>query len=351
VVVEQLSGKMDSGQFGLSGQLKLSGLTPVQGRLTLDAQTLPLQWPETFDSVINARLVLDADAAAPILSGRVEVVEGTYFKDVQLNLISAVTQPRRRGPAPVQDSGQRPWDDFRLDVILTHRYPFLVDNNLARMEIVPDLKFTGTVGRPVVSGRAAVSEGEIIFRRKTFTVTRGVVDFINPYKIEPFLDLSAEALIRQWEVTLSLSGPPDALSFKLTSDPQESESDILSLILLGRTTTELNQGERDGQTTQQMLAALVATAWGQEFKEQSGVDILEVGSVEGRDAESADRLQVTVGKHLSRRLTVKYEVESGAEEMIQRAVAEYRLLEYFLASGFQDTGGGYGGELLYRIEF
>jgi translocation and assembly module TamB len=83
-----------------------------------------------------------------------------------------------------------------------------VDNNLARMEIVPDLKFTGTVGRPVVSGRAAVSEGEIIFRRKTFTVTRGVVDFINPYKIEPYLDLSAEANIRQWEVTLSLSGPP-----------------------------------------------------------------------------------------------------------------------------------------------
>jgi translocation and assembly module TamB len=105
VVVEQLSGKMDSGQFGLSGQLKLSGLTPVQGRLTLEAQTLPLQWPETFDSVINARLVLDADAAAPILSGRVEVVEGTYFKDVQLNLVSAVTQPRRRGPAPVQDLG------------------------------------------------------------------------------------------------------------------------------------------------------------------------------------------------------------------------------------------------------
>jgi hypothetical protein len=58
-----------------------------------------------------------------------------------------------------------------------------------------------------------------------------------------------------------------------------------------------------------------------------------------------------VGKHLSRRLTVKYEVESGAEEVVQRAVAEYRLLEYFLASGFQDTGGGYGGELLYRIEF
>ena len=351
VVVEQLSGKMDSGQFDLSGQLKLNGLTPVQGRLTLEAQTLPLQWPETFDSVINARLVLDADAAAPILSGRVEVVEGTYFKDVQLNLVSAVTQPRRRGPAPVEVSGQRPWDDLRLDIILTHRYPFLVDNNLARMEIVPDLKFTGTFGRPVISGRAAVGEGEIIFRRKTFTVTRGVVDFINPYKIEPYLDLSAEANIRQWEVTLSLSGPPDALSFKLTSVPQESESDILSLILLGRTTTELNQGESDGQTTQQMLAALVATAWGQEFKEQSGVDILEVGTAEGRDADSADRLKVTLGKHLSRRLTVKYEVESGAEEVVQRAVAEYRLLEYFLASGFQDTGGGYGGELLYRIEF
>ena len=60
---------------------------------------------------------------------------------------------------------------------------------------------------------------------------------------------------------------------------------------------------------------------------------------------------MTVGKKLSRRLTVKYSVESEEGEMIQRAVSEYRFLEHVLANGFQDNKGKYGGELLYRLEF
>ena len=71
----------------------------------------------------------------------------------------------------------------------------------------------------------------------------------------------------------------------------------------------------------------------------------------GKNGETNDSIQVTVGKRLSRRLTIKYEVESGSQETIQRAVSEYRFLEHVLASGFQDSVGGYGGELLFRIEF
>ena len=351
LVVDDLTGRMDSGQFSLAGTLQLDGLQPIRGRMTLDAKNLPLQWPETLDAAVNAQLLLEAGARGSTLQGQIVVLEGSYHKDVRLNLLSAVTQTRRSGPAPAQAALPKPLGDIGLNVAVTHRYPFLVDNNLARLEIAPDLKITGTMARPVVSGRAMVNEGEIIFRRKTFTVKRGVVDFVNPYKIEPRLDFSAEAQIRQWLVSLSVTGPLDALVFKLTSDPSESESDLLSLILLGRTSAEMNQRDNNGQTTQQMLAALVATAWGEDIKRQAGVDILEVETGAGQDPESAERIQVTVGKRLSRRLTVKYEVESGSDEMVQRAVSEYRFLEHFLASGFQDSLGGYGGELLFRIEF
>jgi autotransporter translocation and assembly factor TamB len=228
----------------------------------------------------------------------------------------------------------------------------LVDNNLANLQIAPDLKISGTLDRPILSGRAEVVEGEVIFRRKSFEVKRGVVDFINPYKIEPNLDIAAAADIREWQVSLSLSGPPDQLVFKLSSNPPASENDILSLILLGRTSTELVKREGGGgQSTRQMLATLVATAWGEDVKKRSGVDILEVETGGDGDQQSADRVQVTVGKKLSRRLTLKYEVESGSEELIQRAVSEYRFLEHLLASGFQDSKGGYGGELVFRIEF
>ena len=352
LTVEQVAGRVNGGRFTLGGSVALENMQPSGGRLVLNAQSLPIQWPQTMDVVVNGELTLESDDKKSVLSGRVVLLEGTYYKDVRLNLLSAVGQPKRAESVPTV-SDLPPWlADIDLNVSLTHRYPLLVDNNLARLQVAPDLKLTGTLGRPVMSGRAHVTEGEIIFRRKTFTVKRGVVDFINPYKIEPNLDIAAEAQIRQWLVTLRLSGTPDRMAFELSSDPQESESDILSLILVGRTSSELAGGQGGGgQSTRQMLAALVATAWGEDVKKQTGVDILEVDTGTETSEENADTIQVTVGKRLSRRLTVKYEVESGSEELVQRAVSEYRFLEHLLASGFQDSSGGYGGELLFRIEF
>lgn len=350
-VVESLSGTLDGGRFALSGRLGLDRYKPVQGELTLEARSMPIQWPGTMDMVINGDLKLTGEAGKALLTGRIDLVDGTYYKDVRLNLWSAVSQSRRgesvsRAPAPA-------WmETVALSVTIGYRNPFLIDNNLARLQVVPDLKVHGSLAAPILNGRAEVTEGEIIFRGKSFAVTTGVVDFINPFRIEPTLDVVSQSRIRQWLVTLSVSGTPDHLAFKLSSDPPESDNDILSLILFGRTQTEFAGGSSAGsQTTTQMLAALVATAWGDSLKKTAGVDILELETGNSGSSEDPERIQVTVGKKLGRRLTIKYAVESANGEMIQRAISEYRFFEKLLASGYQDTKGNYGGELLFRIEF
>ncbi|MEJ2037594.1 MAG: translocation/assembly module TamB domain-containing protein [Desulfosarcinaceae bacterium] len=353
VTVKQLAGAVDTGSFSLNGHLALADLKPSDGRLDLEVQSLPLQWPGYLDALVSGNLSLSGRPEQASLQGELVLLEGTYYKDVRLNLLSAFTGERQRpdiGPA----LSQKPtWmEHIALDVSLAHRNPFLVDNNVAQLQIAPDLKAGGTLAHPVLSGRAKVVQGELIYRRKAFTVKRGVVDFINPYKTEPVLDIVSQAQIRRWLVTLSVSGTPDKLAIDLKSDPPEADNDILSLILLGRTNTELAKGEGGGkQTTQQMLAALVSTAWGEDIKRTAGVDILEVETGSQQADTDSDRLQVTVGKQLSRRLTVKYEVETSEGEMVQRAVSEYRFLENLLASGFQDSQGDYGAELLFRMEF
>jgi autotransporter translocation and assembly factor TamB len=239
-----------------------------------------------------------------------------------------------------------------LAISVGYRNPFLVDNNLASLQVVPDLNVSGTLAKPVLDGRAEVTEGEILFRGKSFAVKTGVVDFVNPFKIEPTLDVVSQARIRQWLVSLSVSGTPDRLMFELSSDPPESDNDILSLILFGRTQAEFTgRGTEGSQTTTQMLAALVATAWGDDLKKTTGMDILEVDTGTPDSDEDPERIQVTVGKKMGRRLTIKYAVESTNGEMIQRAISEYRFLEQLMASGYQDSKGDYGGELLFRIEF
>jgi autotransporter translocation and assembly factor TamB len=352
IAIESLSGGLDGGRFALDARVELERYTPTRGEMTLQARKLPLQWPGMMDVVVNGDLKLSRASERALLAGRLDLVEGTYYKDVRLNLWSAVSQPKRAEAVSVTDAAA-PWmNDVDLAVNVGYRNPFLVDNNLARLQIAPDLKIGGTLARPVLSGRAEVAEGEIIFRRKSFEVTTGVVDFINPYKVEPKLDVVSQVRIRHWLLSLSVSGTPDQLVFELSSDPPESDNDILSLILFGRTQAEIAGGDTAGsQTTTQMLATLVASTWGESLKKTTGVDILELDTGAVDDSEASDRIQVTVGKKLGRRLTIKYAVESTNGEMIQRAISEYRFVEQLLASGYQDSKGDYGGELLFRIEF
>ena len=97
---------------------------------------------------------------------------------------------------------------------------------------------------------------------------------------------------------------------------------------------------------------MIADTFGDDIKKNTGIDILQVEENGNSDDEEEDSgVTVTVGKHLSDRMTVKYAVESKDGEIIQRAISEYKLLDNILVSGFQDSKGIYGSEFVFRIEF
>jgi autotransporter translocation and assembly factor TamB len=146
--------------------------------------------------------------------------------------------------------------------------------------------------------------------------------------------------------------PACNLSFELTSDPPEEEGDLLSLLLVGRTTRELIKAEGGStQSPAQILAGVIASTFGEDIKEATGLDILELETEAEEEAQASDHVTVTIGKKLSKRMTIKYAVESDEGELIQQAIAEYKLLENILISGFQDSEVMFGGELFFRLEF
>jgi len=130
---------------------------------------------------------------------------------------------------------------------------------MALLAVKPDLRIYGSVNRPLISGRAEVESGTVYFQKKEFNVKRGVFDFINPYKIEPAIDVQSEVVIREWTVFLNVSGTPDNLKFNFSSNPSETEEDILSLLITGKTTRELIAGEGGSSLSpRQMLGDILA---------------------------------------------------------------------------------------------
>ncbi|MBN1636215.1 MAG: translocation/assembly module TamB domain-containing protein [Deltaproteobacteria bacterium] len=350
--IDQLKGQIDTGRFSLAGKIFLKDFKPAEIQIALNADTIPVKIPDTLDMLLNTDLKMQGTQNKSSITGQIVIIEGTYYKDVDLSLLQSVVKRKREVPLPRQTTRVPFLKNMSIDIALKRRYPFVIDNNLAQMDISPDLSIAGKFNQPLISGRAKVESGTITYRNKTFTITRGIIDFLNPYKIEPVIDIMSEVRIRNWLVYLAASGTPDQLAFKLSSDPVEESEDILSLVLFGKTTRELIKADGGvSLSASQMLTELIANAFSEDIKRTTGLDILEVEQGSDENNTTSDRIKVTIGKDLSRRLSVKYAMESKNSEMIQRAIAEYKLYENLMISGFEDSSGIFGAEIQYRLEF
>jgi translocation and assembly module TamB len=301
---------------------------------------------------LNSELDIRGSPKKSLIKGDVELLEGTYDKDVRLNLMESIGQESREKPLVTSKTSWPIFNNMVLDCRIRSRAPFVVDNNIALLSIKPDLKIHGTVNQPLISGRAEVESGTVYFQRNEFNVKKGVVDFINPYKIEPTIDIQSDVKIRKWTVFLNISGTPDTLRLDMTSDPSEREEDILSLLISGKTTQELIAKEGGSSLSPgQMLADVLAESVQKEIKDATGLDIVALEYNEAKNADDSDEVKVTVGKELSRRVTVKYGMQTKNAKVIQKVIMEYKFFERLLMNTFQDTEGNYGGGIQFRLEF
>ena len=349
IKIEQVAATLGDGQIRLKGTTGLVQGRPNRFALNLEAFRLPLDIPDTLDLSVNSRLTLAGTPEKSRLSGTVDLLEGRYYKNLELNLKDLAPRKTRQTPPAGSDTGPEFLKAMALNIHIRRREPLLVDNNLARLTVSPDLTLRGTAHTPILSGRAQVDEGTIIFQKAKFNVTGGIVDFVNPYKLEPEIDVTGETTIRSWTITVKMAGAPDDLRLSFSSDPSEPDADILSLITLGKTTREMASAQNGARMAGAGAAAgLIAGPMGKKLKEATGLDEVDI-----RMDDSGDKagVKITLGADLSRKLSVAYGMDIKDGETVQQVTTYYKLLEHLLMSGFQDTSGRFGGGLKYRLEF
>jgi len=354
MTLENCQGLVGDGQFTVTATVGLHNFKPTTFTGAINTDALPIDVPDTLEMLIRAHIDLKGTPERVNVTGEMVLLDGLFYKHMDLGLISidgkAGRKTRKNSPAPASE-GSGMLDRLALDVAIKHRHPLVIDNNLALLSLKPSLRLNGTAATPLVSGRAAVDSGTIMFEDKEFEITRGVIDFINPHKIEPTIDLTAELELREWIISLGVSGVPNDLQVSLRSEPPEEHGDILSLLAFGKTMQELTGGDGQSTSTKQILADLLADSMSGSLKDATGLDTIELKYTEGNGKDSQDSIDVTVGKELSRQIAVKYGVETMDGETVQRVTTEYKFLENLLMNAFQNTRGNYGGELQYRLEF
>ena len=235
---QRVFASVNGGDSEIAGTLRHRWFTPLGGRITMVTNGAAVAI-EGLRAEANASIALEAEPGRPVVNGTVTLVRSAYREPLSLTsgLLRALQAPSST-PLPAAPSVL---DRLRLDVRIVTENDLLVDNNYGKLSASADLRLVGTATRPSLTGRATLGEGGSIFfgTRRYRLQEGGSIDFANPNRIEPDLNLTAVTRVQNTEITLTLTGTPATLETKLTSDdPRYTQSDLVSLLLTGQTASD-----------------------------------------------------------------------------------------------------------------
>lgn len=239
--IDSLRMTIGGGTVVAGGSVSVEGLTPKRARVSLTGTGVALRYFEGLTLESNFALLVSGDVERFVVSGDVDVTRALYFRDIDIGsaLLSAVLA--RRGPTPVVAAG---WQSrVSLRIRLTAPGTLAVRNNLADVTGSANLEVTGTLAQPSVIGEVTLNEGGSVKLQKIdYRVVRGTINFQNPFRIDPYFDVTLEARVSgglsemesgPLDVTVTITGTLDRVTPTITSDPPASDVTLFSLLGLG----------------------------------------------------------------------------------------------------------------------
>ncbi len=240
--IDSLRAKVGGGTVVAGGSVTVEGLTPKRARVTLQGSEVALRYFEGVTIEGNFALLISGDLGDRfVVSGDVDVIRGLYFRDIDIGSQLLVAVLARRGPTPVVAAG---WQSrFGLRIYLSAPGTLAVRNNLADLTASADLDVTGTLAQPSIIGTVTFNEGgRVKLQNIDYRVVRGTINFQNPFRIDPYFDVTLEARVSGGlseieagpiDVTVTVTGTLDRITPTITSDPPASDITLFSLIGLG----------------------------------------------------------------------------------------------------------------------
>ena len=394
------SGKFAGGTVVIRGATPLRGLTLGALESRVVARDIRLAPADGIAATVNADLDVTYDlkggagesASLPRVTG--EVVIGSLNYSRPIALTTDITQLGTRAKRTEVDTHDPSLDFVSLDLRLRSRAPMVIKNNLVEVLLAIDsdtLEVTGTNQRLGLRGTLrALPGGRIHFQQNDFEVRQGLIRFDDPTRIAPVVDVTAVTEYRRyadtnspagagvgtgggttaasagstrggslWRITLHAWGDADNLRMDMSSEPTLSQEDILLLLTVGMTRTELDQLQATSLGESLALNYLGATTGADRAIKQVVpiIDDFRFGSAYSTLTGRTEP-QLTIGKRLTN--DIRASVTAGlSEDRELRSNIEWRLNNRLSVQGSYDnindvsssTLGNLGIDLRWRLEF
>ena len=314
--------------------------------MSIEAERVPVSYPEGFRGRATGAILVDGDVGSYRISGLVDLTQAYYTAEFDARRESLDRLDYQlaalRGQGSILDS-------LPLAVDVRLKEPLRIRNSQAQVDVTGTVTANGTLAQPAATGQISLVEGgQVTVRRARIRAQEGRVE-LNGYPAGvPEVDF--EGLTQVGGVTMNLraQGSMNDLQLDISSPnrPDLSQTDLVALLLTGRTTTAA--ADEGGAIVAEELAAALG---GRLQKNVGDTLLIDVSSDESMLLDEGDPTQrFKIGTRVGRDLAVFYSTRLDGTE--QRWVGQWNPRGgRFTFRAIQDSEEGQIAEATDRLTF
>jgi hypothetical protein len=325
---ERFNGDLAGGPFSVAGQVTFPKLTEPNLDFQVKAQSVLIARNDTVTARADADVRVIGPLKAATVTGNVALTNSSLLKNIDLLPIGLPGRPAPQPPTDRPDFSvtEPPIRDWKFDVAVTTKDPFMIRGNLANGGAVVDLRAGGTGLHPTLQGVVRLQNVEATLPFSRLEISSGSLYFDPSDSFNPKIDLQGTSLIRDYTVHVYVFGTSLSPEAVFSSEPPLPQEEIISLLATGTTRQELvgNNSVLAGRAVMLLVQQLYRKTFkkGEPTKSNSVFNKLDVdvGNVDPRTGQ-------------------------------QTVTARVRLNDKFVLIGDLGVGGDFRGMVKYLIRF
>ncbi|HET7209361.1 MAG TPA: translocation/assembly module TamB domain-containing protein [Terriglobales bacterium] len=340
--ITQFTGMVGGGSVKASGGVVYR--PGMQFDLALAGKGIRLLYPEGVRQGLDMNLTLTGSTDAAMLGGQIRIDQLSFTPDFDVTSLmgefgGAATPP------PTEGFSQ----NLQLNLAVQSTSGINLVSRTLSLQGNANLQIRGTAADPVVLGRLNLTGGDLIMMGNRYVLQGGTLDFANPMKTEPVVNVAANTTIQQYNIYLQFNGPADHLRTNYTSVPSLPPSDIINLLAFGKTSEAAAANPAPGNLgAESVLASQVSSQVTSRVEKIAGISRLSIDPVlGGNGSQQNPGARITVQQRVTGNIFVTFatDVTQTQNQVIE---LQYNASPRVTYSGTRDQNGGFGFDTRIR---
>jgi translocation and assembly module TamB len=185
--ISSFEGKMGGGTINATGAVAYR--PAIQFQLGLSANNIRVRYPEGVRAVISSNLALTGSPQASQLGGQVKIQRISFTPDFDM---STFTSQFSGGAASDSGTPGSFTQGMKLNITVQSTSQMNLVSSQISVKGDANLRVVGTAADPVILGRANLTGGEFFLAGNRYEVDHGTIDFLNPVRTEPVLNIQVK---------------------------------------------------------------------------------------------------------------------------------------------------------------